>query len=105
MCRSGDRERSKPKEISETITHLAYYTGWGNAMAAVGPVAEVFAKRKISADELPSETPAPLPIDEVAEAKRAETVAGNFGTTAPALVEYTTDYLFKDLWLRPTLLP
>jgi 4-carboxymuconolactone decarboxylase len=94
-----------PKEISETITHLAYYTGWGNAIAAVGPVSEVFAKRQISADQLPSETPAPLPINEAAEARRSETVAGNFGTTAPALVECTTDYLFKDLWLRPDLAP
>ena len=95
----------KPMEISETITHLAYYTGWGNAMAAVGPVKEVFEKRKIGADQLPSETPTPLPLDEAAEAKRAEAVAGNFGSVAPGLVEYTTDYLFKDLWLRPDLAP
>jgi alkylhydroperoxidase/carboxymuconolactone decarboxylase family protein YurZ len=27
----------KPGEISEVITHLAYYSGWGNAFAAVGP--------------------------------------------------------------------
>src|SRR4051812_40223546 len=27
----------KPAEISETITHLAYYSGWGNAFGAVGP--------------------------------------------------------------------
>jgi 4-carboxymuconolactone decarboxylase len=95
----------KPLEISETITHLAYYTGWGNAMAAVGPVREVFEKRKIGADQLPSETPLPLPLDEAAEAKRAEAVAGNFGSVAPGLVEYTTDYLFKGLWLRPDLAP
>ena len=25
----------KPGEISETITHLAYYSGWGNAFAAI----------------------------------------------------------------------
>ena len=25
----------KPREISEIITHLAFYSGWGNAMAAV----------------------------------------------------------------------
>src|SRR3954464_3665794 len=43
----------KPREISETIVHLAYYSGWGNAMAAVGPVGEVFAKRGIGRDQLP----------------------------------------------------
>ena len=32
-----------PREISETIVHLAYYSGWGNAMAAVGPVGEVYS--------------------------------------------------------------
>ena len=42
-----------PREISETIVHLAYYSGWGNAMAAVGPVGEVFAKRGIGTDQLP----------------------------------------------------
>ena len=42
-----------PREISETIVHLAYYSGWGNAMAAVGPVGEVFAKRGIGRDQLP----------------------------------------------------
>jgi 4-carboxymuconolactone decarboxylase len=29
----------KPREISETITHLAFYTGWGNAFAAGKPIA------------------------------------------------------------------
>src|SRR3954447_14322445 len=42
-----------PREISETIVHLAYYSGWGNAMAAIGPVGEVFAKRGITNDQLP----------------------------------------------------
>ena len=28
-----------------------------------------------------------------------------FGAVAPGLVEYTTDYLFRDLWLRPDLAP
>ena len=26
----------KPSEISEIITHLAFYSGWANAMSAVG---------------------------------------------------------------------
>lgn len=94
-----------PREISETITHLAYYSGWGNAMAAVGPVGEIFAKRKIGADQLPVEKPAPLPLDEAAEATRAKAVAEANATVAPGLVDYTTDYLFRDLWLRPDLAP
>lgn len=95
----------KPSEISEIIYHLAYYSGWGNAMAATGAAKEVFTARGISAKELPDENAPRLPLDEKAEAKRAETVGGQFGDVAPGLVQYTTDYLFKDLWLRPGLTP
>jgi 4-carboxymuconolactone decarboxylase len=95
----------KPREISETITHLAYYSGWGSAMAAVGPVGEVFARREIGSDQLPAETPPPLPLDEAAEAVRKQRVGELYGSVAPGLVGYTTDYLFRDLWLRPDLAP
>ena len=94
-----------PREISETITHLAYYAGWGKAMAAVPPVSEVFAKRGVDAGQLPGASPNLLPLDQAAEAQRAKTVGDQFGAVAPGLVGYTTDYLFKDLWLRPDLAP
>lgn len=38
------RNGVKPAEISETITHLAYNSGWGRAMAAIGPVGRAGAK-------------------------------------------------------------
>jgi len=95
----------QPREISETITHLAYYAGWENAMTAIGPVSEVFARRGIGADQLPAETPAPLPLDEAAEAARAKQVSEQSGSVAPGLVDYTTEHLFRDLWLRPDLAP
>ncbi len=95
----------KPAEISETITHLAYYSGWGKAMAAIGPVSEVFARHGIGADQLPKVDPTPLPLDEQAESARATHVENLFGAVAPGLVQYTTDYLFRDLWLRPDLAP
>src|SRR5207249_2035722 len=37
----------KPREISEIITHLAFYAGWANAMSAVAVAKDVFADRKI----------------------------------------------------------
>lgn len=95
----------KPSEISETITHLAYYSGWGNAMAAAGPVGKVFARRGIDEDQLPPVTPQLLPLDEAAEARRAKNVGDQFDAVAPGLIQYTTDYLFRDLWLRPDLAP
>ena len=95
----------KPSEISETITHLAYYSGWGKAMATIGPVGEAFARRGISPDQLAAVNSMPLPLDEEAESRRAATVGSQFGSVAPGLVQYTTDYLFRDLWLRPDLAP
>jgi 4-carboxymuconolactone decarboxylase len=52
--------------------------------------------------------PAPpelLPLNEAAEAQRAATVLENFGLVAPGVVQYTTDLLFRELWLRPALAP
>lgn len=94
-----------PAELSETIVQLAYYSGWGSAMAAIAPVSAVFAQRGISEGQLPREAPKPLPLNEAAEAQRAKNVADQFAAVAPGLVDYTTDYLFRDLWLRPDLAP
>ena len=95
----------KPREISEIITHLAFYSGWENAMSAVAAATRVFTDRKIGSDQLPSASPAPLPLDKEGEAKRAASVDQQFGDVAPGIVQYTTDFLFRDLWLRPDLAP
>jgi 4-carboxymuconolactone decarboxylase len=95
----------KPAEISELITHLAFYSGWGNAMSAVAVTKDVFAKRGIKADQLPSASPRLLPLNEAAEADRAKRVGEQFGTVSSGVVQYTTDILFRDLWLRPDLAP
>ena len=95
----------KPREISEIITHLAFYSGWPNAMSAVAAAKDVFANRKIAANQLPPASPALLPLDKEAEAKRAAAVEQQFGSVAPGIVQYTTDVLFRDLWLRPDLAP
>jgi 4-carboxymuconolactone decarboxylase len=95
----------KPAEISELITHLAFYSGWGNAMSAVAVTKDVFATRGIRANQLPAASPKPLPLDEAAEADRAKRVGEQFGAVSPGVVQYTTDALFRDLWLRPDLAP
>src|SRR5437773_788675 len=94
-----------PREISEIITHLAFYSGWANAMSAVAVAKDVFAERKIGPDQLPAISGPLLPLDEAAEAQRAEHVGEQFGATFPGVVQYTTDVLFRDLWLRPDLAP
>lgn len=95
----------KPAEISETITHLAHYSGWGNALAAIGPAKEVFARRGIGPDQLPPVSGPKLPLDEGQEADRATRVEQSAGPISPSLVKDTTNMLFRDLWLRPGLAP
>jgi 4-carboxymuconolactone decarboxylase len=95
----------KPAEISEIITHLAFYSGWANAMSAVVIAKDVFAQRSIGADQLPAASPQLLPLNEAAEAQRATRVQQDFGQVSQGVVQYTADLLFKDLWLRPDLSP
>lgn len=94
-----------PVELSEVITHLAFYSGWPNAMGAVPILQQIFAERGFGPEQLPDVTPSLLPLDEAAESKRAATVTENFGAIAPGVVQYTTELLFRNLWLRPALTP
>src|SRR5712664_1132547 len=54
----------KPSEISEIIMHLAFYSGWENAMSAVPLADEVFARRGIKVDDLASASPNLLALNE-----------------------------------------
>ena len=92
-------------ELSEIATHLAFYSGWPNAMAAVPVLKQIFVERDIGTDQLPEPSPSLLPLDEAAESQRASTVMANFGAGAPGVVQYTTDLLFRNLRLRPGLAP
>jgi 4-carboxymuconolactone decarboxylase len=95
----------KPSEISEAIAHLAFYSGWGNAMSATAAAKDVFERRGIKDHELAAVSPKLLPLNEAAEAQRAAAVEQQFGDVAPGVVHYTTVALFRDLWLRPGLAP
>ena len=94
-----------PAELSEIVTHLAFYAGWSNAFQAVEVLQGIFAERGITEDQLPGVSPELLPLDEEAEAKRAAQVQANFGGTSQGVVDNTTNFLFRDLWLRPALAP
>jgi 4-carboxymuconolactone decarboxylase len=95
----------KPAELSEIITHLAFYAGWGNAMAATAITKQVFEARGIGADQLPRAVVEFLPLDQKAEADRAARVEQGTGPASPGLVRDTTEVLFRNLWLRPDLAP
>lgn len=95
----------KPAELSETITQLAFYAGWGNAIAAAAVTKEIFLQKGISTEQLPHAEEPLLPIDEKAETARAARVEQSIGNAVPGLVSDTTDVLFRELWLRPGLAP
>ncbi len=98
-------EGVKPREISELVTHLAFYSGMGDANAVAPEIAKVFADRGIDSKALPKREVELLPLNEKSEAMRAAFVENTFGTTGPGVVKYTTETLFTDLWLRPGLAP
>lgn len=50
-------------------------------------------------------SPKLLPLDETAEKDRETRVGQLFGNVSPGVVQYTTEILFRDLWLRPDLAP
>jgi len=94
-----------PGEISEIITHLAFYAGWSNAFAAIALVKDIFVQRRIGVDQLPSASPELLPIDQAAESRRAAAVDQSTAPVSPGLVLFTGELLFQELWLRPGLSP
>jgi alkylhydroperoxidase/carboxymuconolactone decarboxylase family protein YurZ/quinol monooxygenase YgiN len=74
-------------------------------MDAIPAAKEAFRSRNIGADQLPPASGPQLPLDEAAEKQRAARVGEQFGEITPSLVQYTTEVLFRDLWLRPALVP
>jgi 4-carboxymuconolactone decarboxylase len=94
----------KPSEISELITHLAFYSGWANALAAAKVTSRVFERRAIATTELAPASVALLPIDAAAVAQ-LDMAAQHFGAVAPGVVQFSTEVLFGNLWLRPVLTP
>jgi 4-carboxymuconolactone decarboxylase len=94
-----------PVEISEIVTHLAFYAGWGTALAAAPIIEQVFAENHVLSDDLPKRDVELLPQNAEGEAARVAAVQSLVGDAAPGLAEFTTDPLFSELWLRPDLAP
>jgi 4-carboxymuconolactone decarboxylase len=69
-------------------------------MSAVAIAKDVFRARGIGADQPSGGRSA---ASQASEARRAAFVEQTVGPVAPGVVQYTTDPLFHDLWLRPAL--
>lgn len=96
-----------PAEISELVTHMAFYAGWPNAFSAVDILKDIYAQRGIGADQLPEVSPKLLPIGEAMpdEAFRAAFYSENVGPVSAGLQHYTDELLYHEVWLRPGLEP
>ncbi|SFL96779.1 4-carboxymuconolactone decarboxylase [Bradyrhizobium sp. NFR13] len=95
----------KPGELTAAITHLAFYSGWPNAISAVTIAKDVFDKRGIAQSDLVAAADERVKLDAKSEARRAASVDRAVGTVIPGLATYTNDVLFGDLWRRPDLSP
>ena len=94
----------KPTEIAGIVTHLAFYTGWPNAVSALNVIEQAFADRKIDASALRpglGRTAPPPASDQ----QRAKSVEERIAPAAPKLAELTNEVLFADLWQRNDLAP
>jgi 4-carboxymuconolactone decarboxylase len=92
-------------EISETIAQLSFYSGWGNGTNAVDVAAQIFADRGIDPDQLADANEDLMPLDELVETNRIAAVESLVGPAFSRLADFTTQVLFRGLWLRPALSP
>jgi 4-carboxymuconolactone decarboxylase len=93
----------KPSELNEIIAHLAFYTGWPNAVSAAAVAKGVFTARGLGSDQLSSGLTELAKEEEAARKQRMAYVQQTYGEASPALVEYTNDVLFGQVWRRPGL--
>ena len=92
-----------PEELSETITHLAFYAGWPVAIPAIDRMATILEARGITAEV--TRDPDLLPYDDEAEAVRRASVDAMARPVSSGLADATDEVLFADLWRRPGLAP
>jgi putative intracellular protease/amidase/alkylhydroperoxidase/carboxymuconolactone decarboxylase family protein YurZ len=94
-----------PGELSEIITHLAFYSGVPNAMSAVAVAKDVFANLGISQAELPSTDPLMLDKKEVlpGDENRVAFIQQNIAPISVGFAKYTNELLYGEVWLRSGL--
>lgn len=94
-----------PTELSGIITHLAFYGGWNNGVAAARHAAALYDERGIAADSLPGANVELLPLNQATEDARRSNVQAIHGETSQGVVDFTEAPLFLNLWQRPDLAP
>lgn len=83
-----------PEEIAEIINHLAFYTGFANARAAIAAIGPVYEAHNIQAKQLPSDKLELLSYDKEAEQQRRTFVDKTYGEVRARLLTPPTLYLW-----------
>lgn len=96
-----------PSELSEIITHLAFYSGWANAISAVATTTQIFAERGILQAELPSIEPLELNKLDVlpGDDYRKGFINDSIAPMSEGFAKYTNEILYGEVWLRAGLSP
>jgi 4-carboxymuconolactone decarboxylase len=89
-----------PRELSEIITHLAFYSGWPKAVTAIAIVKGVFEQRGIKPEEIVADAFLLPVLDQSASKERNAAIAPDM---AAPLAGYTSRIIFGNLWCRPGL--
>lgn len=93
-----------PIEMTAMVTHLAFYSGWPNAVSALDAMRYVFDERHIHIEPLSSKAQPLLPVP-ASDGMREKLVNDHVSPTAPKLAILTNTVLFGDVWRRPDLAP
>jgi len=90
-----------PREASGLLAHLAVYSGWPNAIAALDAYDQVYRARSVDTAALRAIGPRlpSLAAEQVPAKASNDTLAG----AAPKFVQLTNGVVFDDLWRRPDL--
>lgn len=94
-----------PAELSELMTHLAFYASWPYAFGAIATLKGIFEARCIDADQLPTVAPDLLPLSQAVpdEQARMAFIGANVAPISAALQHFTDNLLYHQVWRRPGL--
>lgn len=93
----------QPIEASGLLAHLAMYSGWPNAVSALGVYDQVYTARNVDTTALRTE--APLDADTAPDVAGIATAANGLIAIAPKFAQLTREVLLDDLWRRSDLNP
>lgn len=94
----------RPAELSELLTHLAFYASFPYTFGAIAVLGKIFVERGISTEQLPGTSQSGQTSSEASVELSAHLL--NLGAqTGGALAYFTAELLAADIWQRPGISP